>query len=279
MNIGIVGLGLIGGSMARAIKRSGAGHTVYACNRSKAPLEAALGEGVVDAVLTDETLPLCDLVLVALYPRSTVDYVLEHAPLFSLDTAVVDLCGVKGAVCPECFEAAREHGFAFIGGHPMAGREISGFSASQEELFDGASMILVPPEDVDPDLMSSLHDFFLSLGFGRITVSTMERHDRVIAYTSQLAHVVSNAYVQSETSAMHGGFSAGSFKDLTRVARLKVDMWTELFLDNRDALSCELRGLIDRLSAFESAISSGDAETLAVMLERGVEMKEASENV
>lgn len=278
MNIGIVGLGLIGGSMARAVSRAG-GHTVFGADRSQDVIDAASEVGVADGLLTAETIPLCDVVLVALYPQAAVEFVQENAGGFRRGSLVVDLCGVKGAVCPECFELAERHGFHFIGGHPMAGREMSGFAASQATLFDGASMILVPPEGMDETVVDRASEFFSSLGFGRVTVSTAERHDRVIAYTSQLAHVLSNAYVQSECSAMHGGFSAGSFKDLTRVARLKVDMWSELFLDNREALCEELRGLIERLQAFETAIGSGDRETLEAMLTRGVEMKEASENV
>lgn len=278
MNIGIVGLGLIGGSMARAVSRAG-GHNIFGADRSAEAIDAASEAGAINRLLTEETIPFCDIILVALYPQAAVEFVRKYAGCFRKDSLVIDLCGVKGTVVPECFERAKNHGFHFIGGHPMAGREVSGFAASRAELFDGASMILVPPEGMSQTVVDRAGEFFRSLGFGRITIATAERHDRVIAYTSQLAHVLSNAYVQSECSAMHGGFSAGSFKDLTRVARLKVDMWSELFLENRDALCEELHGLIERLQAFEAAIGSGDRENLEAMLARGVEMKEASENV
>ena len=278
MNIGIAGLGLIGGSMARAVTRTG-GHNIFGSDRSPDTVSAAGRAGVISRLLTDETIPFCDIILIALYPRAAVDFVKEHATHFRRDAIVIDLCGVKGSVCPECFELAKQHGFTFIGGHPMAGRELFGFVNSQADLFDGMSMILVPPDGLDPEKLHTAEEFFRSLGFGRITLSTMEHHDRVIAYTSQLAHVLSNAYVQSDTAADHAGFSAGSFKDLTRVARMKVDMWTELFLENREALTAELHDLIERLNAFEKAISVGDADTLTAMLERGVQMKEASENV
>lgn len=278
MNVGIVGLGLIGGSMARAVSHAG-GHNVFGADRSPAAIDAASEAGAINRLLTEETIPFCDVVLVALYPQAAVEFVRKNAKSFRKGSLVVDLCGVKGAVVPECFELAETYGFHFIGGHPMAGREVSGFAASQAELFDGASMILVPPENMDVAVICRAAEFFTSLGFGRITISTTERHDRVIAYTSQLAHVLSSAYVQSELSAMHGGFSAGSFKDLTRVARLKVDMWSELFLANRDALCSELHDLIERLQAFETAIGSGNREALESMLARGVEMKEASEHV
>lgn len=278
MKVGIAGLGLIGGSMARAVRRAGE-CSVFGADISPEVLALAGEAGAIDGLLTSETMPLCDILLVALYPGAAVEFVRKNAGAFRKGSLVIDLCGVKGSVVPECFELAKRHGFRFIGGHPMAGRELSGFAASQETLFDGASMILVPPEGMDEATVSRAAEFFASLGFGRITVSTAERHDRVVAYTSQLAHVLSNAYVQSDASAMHAGFSAGSFKDLTRVARLKVDMWSELFLENREALADELRGLIERLEGFERAISGGDREALEAMLERGVAMKEASENV
>lgn len=276
MNIGIVGLGLIGGSMARAIARTG-GHTVFALDRSEEVMRAAVGEGLVADRLDASTLPRCDLLLVALYPKATCEYLETNAAHIRSDATVVDLCGVKGAVCPTGFRLAEQHGFTFIGGHPMAGRELSGFAASKADLFDGASMVLVPPEDCPSDALDNAEKFFGTLGFKKIQRSTVAIHDREIAYTSQLCHVVSNAYVQSDAALVHSGFSAGSFRDLTRVARLKPDMWCELFLENKDALVSELHGLIERLRDFETAITSNDAAALTALLENGVRMKEESE--
>lgn len=276
MRIGIVGLGLIGGSMARAIARAG-GHTVLAFDRSEEVMRAAEDEGLIADRLDASSLPSCDLLLVALYPKATCEYLEANAAHIRAGATVVDLCGVKGAVCPTGFRLAEEHGFTFIGGHPMAGRELSGFAASKPDLFDNASMVLVPPDNCPESTLTDTEKFFKSLGFKKIQCSTVAIHDREIAYTSQLCHVVSNAYVQSDAALVHSGFSAGSFRDLTRVARLKPDMWCELFLENKDALADELHGLIERLCAFEKAISNDDAAALTALLENGVRMKEESE--
>ena len=262
--------------MARAIARAG-GHAVLAFDRSEEVMRAAEGEGLIAGRLDANALPSCDLLLVALYPKATCEYLEQNAAFVRAGATVVDLCGVKGAVCPTGFRLAEKHGFTFIGGHPMAGRELSGFGASKADLFDSASMVLVPPDNCSESALTDVEKFFRSLGFKKIQRSTVAIHDREIAYTSQLCHVVSNAYVQSDAALVHSGFSAGSFRDLTRVARLKPDMWCELFLENRDALTDELRGLIERLCAFEKAISNGDAAALTALLENGVRMKEESE--
>lgn len=182
---------------------------------------------------------------IATWPRAAVTYVQEHAAAFKKGAWVIDLCGVKRAVCGPLFETARENGFTFIGGHPMAGIEYWGFDHATATLFDNASMILTPPPGTDIRTLSDLKHFFRGLGFGRVVMTTPEEHDRLIGYTSQLAHVVSSAYVKSPEAMKHPGFSAGSFKDMTRVARLSEKMWTELFLLNRDELQGELDALIE----------------------------------
>lgn len=276
MKVGIVGLGLIGGSMARAIDRVG-GHTVLAFDRSEEVMRSAKDEHLISDRLDASNLPDCDMLLVALYPKATCDYLEQNAAHIRRGATVVDLCGVKGAVCPTGFRLAEAHGFTFIGGHPMAGRELSGFAASKPDLFDNASMVLVPPENCPESTLNNAESFFKSLGFRKIQRSTVAIHDREIAYTSQLCHVVSNAYVQSDAALVHSGFSAGSFRDLTRVARLKPDMWCELFLENKAALVDELHGLIERLADFEKAIANDDEAALTALLENGVRMKEESE--
>ena len=187
---------------------------------------------------------------------------------------MIDLCGVKRAVCGPLFETAKDNGFVFIGGHPMAGIEYWGFDHATATLFDNASMILTPPPGTGIQTLSDLKHFFRGLGFGRVVMTTPEEHDRLIGYTSQLAHVVSSAYVKSPEAMKHPGFSAGSFKDMTRVARLSEKMWTELFLLNRDELQGELDALIEHLEEYRAALSAGDAEGLERLLREGRERKE-----
>ena len=270
--IGIVGLGLIGGSMAKAI-RTYTGHTVLADNRSREALQRAMDEGVVNAPLTPDRLAECDLVIVALYPQATVAYVTEHRDRFRKGGLVMDCGGVKGIVCDPLEPVARESGFTFIGGHPMAGIEKSGYANAFPELFQGASLILTPYEGTDPAAVNAVWDLLSPLGFARLTRSTPAEHDHIIAYTSQLAHVVSCAYVGSPSAPNFEGFSAGSFKDMTRVARLNEDMWTELFLDDADYLTDELDILIGHLQEYADALKSKDAEHLRALLRDGREKK------
>ncbi|MDO4265413.1 MAG: prephenate dehydrogenase [Eubacteriales bacterium] len=272
MQIGVVGLGLIGGSMAKAIKKY-TSHSVFGCDMNEAVLSQALADGSIDGLLTDDAVSDCDMLLAALYPAAVVSYIQEHLERFSAGTTIVDLCGVKRAVMEPVGKLALPEGVTYIGGHPMAGMEKSGYANAKAELFQGASMILVPQDEKNTAFYEA-EEFFLSLGFGRVKVTTAQEHDRVIAFTSQLAHVVSSAYVLSPTSLEHYGFSAGSYKDMTRVARLNETMWTELFLDNREALSEELDGIIERLSFYREVIADGDREALFAKLREGRERKE-----
>ena len=246
MNIGIVGLGLIGGSFARAIKEM-TDHKVFAFDLDRSALLGASLVGAVDGELDDETLQNTDLLLLSLYPQAAVDYVKAHLGSIRPGTIVIDCCGVKRVVCEPLCALAKEHGFVFLGGHPMAGTQFWGFSHARASLFRGASMILTTDGIDDVRLLERVKAFFLSVGFETLTFTTPEEHDRIIAYTSQLAHVVSNAYVKSPTALQRKGFSAGSYKDMTRVAKLNVGMWTELFLENGDNLCKELDLLISHL--------------------------------
>ena len=268
MTIGIVGLGLMGGSFSRAIKKY-TEHRVLVWNRSAATAEKAVSEGAADGILTDDALAGCDLIIVCLYPQLTVDWIRGHAHLIGKDTLVTDTCGVKRFVCDAVEPIAREHGFTFIGGHAMAGREQSGYDASTPELFRGASMILTAPEP--PRIWKDLAP---ALGFSMVKCTTPEEHDKMISFTSQLAHVVSGAYVKSPSALEHKGFSAGSFKDLTRVAYLNENMWTELFLENRDNLSFEIEHIIEELQKYRDALDAGDAEALKEILKEGRLRKE-----
>lgn len=272
MNVGIVGLGLIGGSMAKSVKARTA-HTVWGADLDQETMALARMSGAIDGALTEENLPQCDLILVAICPGAAIQWVRDHAERISKSAILVDLCGVKRTVVEALAPIAEEHGFAYIGGHPMAGRERGGFTASSEDLYVGASMILTPDKRTDMQLLETLKAFFLDVGFAGLTFSDPEEHDRIIAFTSQLAHITSSAYVKSPEAQRRRGFSAGSFQDMTRVARLDENMWTELFLDDADYLVKELDILIENLTAYSNALKSGDAERVRALLKEGRELK------
>ncbi|MBO5270405.1 MAG: prephenate dehydrogenase/arogenate dehydrogenase family protein [Clostridia bacterium] len=276
MTIGICGLGLIGGSMAKAYCTYG-NITVYGYDKDETTLSFAKLAGAVSGVLDKETVPLCDLIYVALYPDAAADYLKEIAPYIRRDALVMDLCGVKSEICRVGFALAEEYGFTFVGGHPMAGTQFSGFKYTRANLFRGAPLVIVPKERDDIALLNRVKEMVSPAGFGSISVATAEEHDRTIAFTSQLAHVVSNAYVKSPTAQIHNGFSAGSYKDMTRVAWLNEKMWTELFLDNRAFLLEELDTIITSLTEYRDAIKAEDAETLRTLLREGREAKERAD--
>jgi len=273
MTIGIVGLGLIGGSLAKAIRKK-TEHTVLGADLQDEVVLRAKAFEAIHGELTDDKLGECDIVFLALYPKDALAYAAAHAASFKKGGIVIDCCGVKGAVCPELFALAKERGFTFVGGHPMAGIEYSGFLHAQSHLFDNASMILVPDESIEIAALHTLKRFFLSIGFARVPVVSAREHDRVIAYTSQLAHVVSSAYVKCP-HAKKDELAAGSFQDMTRVARLNSDMWTQLFTLNREPLLEELDGLISRLSEYAEALRNDDTQTLWNLLEDGNRIKVA----
>ena len=272
MKVGIVGLGLIGGSFAKAYKA--AGYTVYGADIDATIQDYAQLAGAIDAPLTDERLASCELVLITIYPRGAIEWLRTHAAGIAPAATVIDCCGTKRAICAAGFELAREHGFAYVGGHPMAGTAQTGFKYSSAAMFAGASMLVVPPVFDDMEFLEKIKELLAPAGFGCLTVVTAEQHDRVIAFTSQMAHLVSNAYVKSPVVQEHKGLSAGSYKDLTRVAWLNENLWAELFLENRDNLLSELDHFIENLNAYRAALEAGDEITLKALLAEGKRLKE-----
>ena len=272
MTVGIVGLGLIGGSLAKAYRE--AGETVLAQDTDRSVLEFAQLSGTVAAPLTREALPDCDLILLAICPAAAIAWFRENAPFIGSRPLVVDCCGTKRTVCAACFPLAAEHGVTFLGGHPMAGNHNSGFRYARANLFHGAPMVLVPADGDDIRLLDRAKGLLAPAGFGRFSVTTAAEHDRMIAFTSQLAHVASNAYIKSPTAGSHKGFSAGSYKDMTRVAWLAPEMWAELFLENRDFLIRELDGYLASLQTYRDAMASGDRDALVRLLDEGRRRKE-----
>lgn len=272
MNVGILGLGLIGGSLARAYSK--AGHSVYVQELNEDMLTFAQLAGAVHGILSREIIPQCDLILLAIYPAGSAAWLEENAPLISRDALVLDCCGTKREICERCFPLAAQFGFTFVGGHPMAGSHFSGFKYSRSNLFQGAPMVLVPPRFDDMQLLDQVKEMLGPCRFGSFSVTTAEQHDQMIAFTSQMPHIVSNAYIKSPTARNHKGFSAGSYKDLTRVAWLNPQMWAELFLDNQDNVLQELDFYIDSLKQYREAVAAKDMDTLIMLLEEGKRRKE-----
>lgn len=280
---GIVGLGLIGGSFARGYAQAGV--RVLAWDPDEDVMMAA-SMGTVSGELNDETLGECDIIVLACYPEACIEWLEAHAQALAdatdteaiMGPVVIDTVGIKGIVCERAFNLARENGFYFVGAHPMAGTQFSGYAHSRADLFEGAPLVLVPPtvdDSLKLELLSQVREMVRPLGFGKFSVTSAEEHDHVIAFTSQLAHVVSNAYVKSPTAQEHHGFSAGSYRDLTRVAHLNASMWAELMTDNAQYLSQELRYLIDSLVAYRDALEKKDEEQLKELLAEGDRIKRA----
>ncbi len=272
MIVGILGLGLIGGSFAKAYKRH-EDCRVLAADINHTILQFAMMSGDVDDELTDQTIGTCDLLLLTTYPQAAMDYFVQAAPLISQKTIVIDCLGVKRDICRIGFDLADKYGFTYIGGHPMAGTHNSGYKYATEELFDDQPMVITAKPDETAETLARAEELLSPAGFGSYAFTTPQEHDRRIAFTSQLAHIVSNAYIKSPQAEGHKGMSAGSYKDLTRVAWLKADMWAELFLANKDNLMSEIDGLIDRLSEYKEAISEDDQDRLIRLLEDGCKRK------
>ncbi len=278
MKIGIAGLGLIGGSIAKAYreyaKESGVEYKIFGYNRSRSIVDFAILEGTVDGYLDESNIGECDLIFVGLYPVSTIEYMEKIAPYVSNDAVVMDLCGTKQQVCAAGFALAEKYGYTFVGGHPMAGTHFSGYKYSKATMFKGAPMVIVPPKFDDIAFFDKIKKLLAPAGFGKYSFTTAKEHDRMIAFTSQLAHVVSNAYVKSPTARNHKGFSAGSYKDMTRVAWLNEAMWTELFFENKEPLLFEIDSIISSLTEYRDALETGDRDKMREILREGRIAKE-----
>lgn len=270
--VGILGLGLIGGSFAKAYHA--AGWTVLAADRDAAILSFAQMSGAVDGTLGAENAAQCDLILACICPEAAIAELTGLAPHIGEKPVVIDCCGTKRVVCEALFPVAEQYGFTYLGGHPMAGSHHSGFKYARENLYHNAPMVLVPPSFDDIALLQRVKELLAPAGFGHISVTTAQAHDEMIAFTSQMPHLISNAYIKSPTAAEHKGFSAGSYKDMTRVAWLNAPMWAELFLENRDHLLRELDWLMESLREYRAALEKNDLPELTRLLEEGKKRKE-----
>lgn len=275
MRVGIVGLGLIGGSIAKRLYNE-SNIMVLGWDNDPLTLQYAQMVHKLDMILDIGNIRFCDVIIMATYPHGIPEYLNHMGSLITPGTIVIDCSGIKREICSECNEIAKKYGFIFVGGHPMAGTQFSGFKNSKEDMFEGATMVIVPPEDHadDVEMMDMINTLFKkNLGFARVSVTSAETHDEIIAFTSQMAHIVSNAFIKSPTACRHEGFSAGSYKDLTRVAALNAPMWTELFMANRDNLIKELDVFIEHLSEYREAMKQEDPYELCRLLKEGSELK------
>ncbi len=272
MKIGIIGLGLMGGSLGKTLKRLG-GYEVYGYDISETTMLKADMLGAINGVLDENTAKDIDMLIVSLYPSCFLSSIERFLPVLKDGAIVTDFCGIKRQTVAEMKVLAKKYpNLIFIGGHPMAGREFSGIDRSVATLFDKASMILT---NVNADIfvLEEVKNFYLSLGFAEVVITSPEYHDRAIAFTSQLCHIVSNAFIKNEIASEHFGYSAGSYKDLTRVARLNPEMWAELMAMNKDNLTKELDELIGNLEKYSKALKQSDKAELKKLLAEGNERK------
>lgn len=273
MKVAVVGLGIIGGSYCKAIKKY-TDHYVIGINRSPLPLEKAYNFGAIDKIGTPDDLGDADLVILGVYPGAAVQFIENNGDKIKKGAIVTDTSGIKTEICKDLTDLSHRYGFTFVGVHPMAGKEKNGFDVSDADLYKGASCIVIPC-DANDEEVKIVSDFNLSLGFGGIKISTPEEHDRMISFTSQLPHILACAYVLSPNCMNHKGFSAGSYRDVSRVANINAELWSELFLDNKEPLLKELETLINNIKSMEEAISNDDKEKLMALLNKGHQIKEA----
>lgn len=273
MKIVAVGLGLIGGSMCKAIKKH-TNHLVGGIDIDRKTVKMALSQNAIDYEAKDVS--EADVTIVSLFPPTIISFIKENADLFKEGSIVIDTGGIKKAIVDEVTPILAERGVTFIGVHPMAGREFSGFEYSLDDLFDNASFIMTPTENTPQEEINLIEDLARSIHFKKVVKTTPEEHDRIIAFTSQLAHVVSNAYIKSPTHQQQLGFSAGSFQDLTRVAKLNEDMWTPLFIMNKEPLCFEIDYIMARLAEYRAAIANEDHDRLRQLLRDGRILKETT---
>lgn len=272
MNIAVVGMGIIGGSFCKALKKY-TRHRIIGINRTKSTLQKACDCGAIDEQGDEKSLGKADIVILAIYPAAAVEYIEKYGQYIKKGTIVTDSSGIKSEICPRMTELSHKFGFEFVGSHPMAGKETAGFEASEAELFKDASYIIVPCEAKE-ESVEVLSRLAREIGFGCVKIADPREHDRMIAFTSQLPHVLACSYVMSPCCLNHKGFSAGSYHDVSRVANINSQLWSELFLENREPLLKELELLAENIGAITDAIKAEDRERLQGLLEKAHKVKE-----
>lgn len=273
MKIAVVGMGIIGGSFCKALKKY-TDHYVIGINRTKSTLEKAYADKSIDEIGDEKSLEKADVIILALYPEAAIEFIENNGRYINKNAIVTDSAGIKSEICPKLVALSEKYGFTFVGSHPMAGKETNGYESSDSDLYAGASYIIVPC-NADEKSVKLLSDLALEIKFGMIKISTPEEHDRMIAFTSQLPHILACAYVMSPCCPNHKGFSAGSYKDVSRVANINAKLWSELFLENREPLIRELEMLRDNILAITDAVKANDKEKIELLLEKAHKVKEA----
>ncbi len=273
MNICVVGMGLIGGSVCKAV-REYTTHRIYGVDTDLKTVQAALEDGVVDGIIEDGNYAEIDMTIVCLYPYITAEFLKENMSRFKKDSIVCDFCGIKSFLVQQMTDLAKKCEVRYVSAHPMSGREVGGYANSLKTLYVGKNFIITPVSGTDVAAVKEVALLATQMGVTKIVQTTPEEHDKIIAYTSQLAHIVSSAYVKSPTIEEELGFTGGSFQDMTRVATVNESMWTSLFLLNRDALLSELNMLIENLSLYKDALEQKNDRLMYVLLRDGRLRKE-----
>ena len=275
MKIAIVGLGIIGGSYAKAIKEY-TNHYVIGIDTNAEVLDNALNIGAIDEIGTGRDLAKVDMIILCIYPHLAVEFVEQNGKYIKPDTIVTDTSGIKRHICTQMLQLSKKYNFTFIGSHPMAGKEKSGFAVSEASLFKRASLIVVPC-DAPKGKIEVLTTLANDIGFGGVKFCNAEQHDTMVAFTSQLPHILACSYVLSPQCPNHKGFSAGSYRDVSRVANINAELWSELFLQNKEPLLSEINILIDNINKLKTSIQNEDTQTLYDLLDTSRRVKEESD--
>lgn len=271
MNILVSGMGLIGGSFCKALKKY-TNHTVIGYDINSDIEKLAVSENSIDRIFNGDYSGI-DIIIVCMYPEITEQYFYSTVPRMEKNTLITDVCGIKGEMSERLRKFTRQYGISYIPIHPMAGKEVGGYSNSSADLYIRANMVITPFRDSDGNKVGMLSRLSENIGFRKIVVTTPQEHDSMIAYTSQLAHIVSSAYVKSPSLEKECGFSGGSFQDMTRIATMNEDMWTSLFMQNRANLENELSILIQNLEKYRKALEENDSRTMKRLIREGSDLK------
>ena len=273
LKILIVGLGLLGGSYAQALTRKG--FYVTAITRSQSSIDYALSEKMIakGSSFVDEALiGEADLVIFALYPHIFIDWIRENQHLFKSGTIITDVTGVKESIVGTIQGMLRSD-VEFIAAHPMAGREVYGVQNSDDRIFKGANYVVTPSEKNTPDAIELCRDLGETLGFAKISELSPKEHDKIIAFVSQLTHCIAISLMTCQTTEHLEDYTGDSFRDLTRIARLNEDMWSELFLINKNALLHQLTLFEGELNRLRCILELEDVEELKNMMRYSTERR------
>ena len=273
MKIAIIGLGLIGGSMARRL-RGFHDCTIAAYNRTKESLDIAMSDGVIDEAYSNpgDAMENADLIIMCLYPQLNIDFVRENVDRIKSGAVITDVTGVKGFIIKEMQKILPET-VDFIGGHPMAGREVGGYKSSTDTLFDNAPYIITPDRTNSPESIKLVRDMAKYIGCREVVTTTPDEHDSIIAYTSQLMHIVAVALCENPLLERSSSFAGGSLQDRTRIAVINEKMWSELFIENKEHLAYRITEFQECLETIKQATLNGDRDELEKIMKHATEQK------